>query len=330
MYVRSHNPRTPRRRMAEVTGRPLTAGRLRPLVEHAVGAESHVRSSESPTLPYPPLHLANRVGALEGGDPYAQYEWIGRRASEDLRAVLPADWTWDGRRVLDFGCGAGRTLRHFVREATGCEFYAMRYRQREHRVGADASVPAVPLLRQRRVSAAPLPSASLDLVYAISVFTHLTTRWSDWLLEVHRLLRPGGLALLTFMGRGMVQPIAGEALDEDEVGMIVLRMGAPWNEGGPMVLHSPWWIREHWGRAFDVLSITPDGFAWESGLGRGSRCCGSATSPCRPRTWNGPQRKIPERWRRFGRTSAWCTRSRDERGPTWPRPSSGERSLSAW
>ena len=27
-----------------------------------------------------------------------------------------------------------------------------------------------------------------------------------------------------------------------------------------MVLHSPWWIREHWGRLFDLLSLTPYGF----------------------------------------------------------------------
>jgi hypothetical protein len=106
-------------------------------------------------------------------------------------------------------------------------------------------------------------------VYAISVFSHLTTSWSDWMLEVHRLLRPGGLALLTFMGRSMYQPIAGEPLDENEVGMIALRVGAPWSEGGPMVLHSQWWIREHWGRVFDVLSIRSDGFAWEPGFGQG-------------------------------------------------------------
>jgi hypothetical protein len=30
-----------------------------------------------------------------------------------------------------------------------------------------------------------------------------------------------------------------------------------WDVGGPMVLHSPWWIREHWGRAFDILELRP-------------------------------------------------------------------------
>jgi ABC-type phosphate transport system auxiliary subunit len=31
-----------------------------------------------------------------------------------------------------------------------------------------------------------------------------------------------------------------------------------------MVLHSPWWIREHWGRAFEVLSLEEKGFATDT------------------------------------------------------------------
>ena len=37
-----------------------------------------------------------------------------------------------------------------------------------------------------------------------------------------------------------------------------------------MVMHSPWWINEHWGRAFDLVSLVPDGFASTPPLGQGS------------------------------------------------------------
>jgi chromosome segregation ATPase len=39
--------------------------------------------------------------------------------------------------------------------------------------------------------------------------------------------------------------------------------------GGPMVIHSPWWIEEHWGRAFEILSLAPDGFASKPWLDHG-------------------------------------------------------------
>jgi hypothetical protein len=41
--------------------------------------------------------------------------------------------------------------------------------------------------------------------------------------------------------------------------MNVLNYGRSWREGGPSVFHSEWWIREHWGRAFDVISLEEDG-----------------------------------------------------------------------
>lgn len=39
--------------------------------------------------------------------------------------------------------------------------------------------------------------------------------------------------------------------------MNMLREGNPWDIGGPTVFHSPWWLRAHWGRAFDVLDVWP-------------------------------------------------------------------------
>src|SRR6202035_3250521 len=79
-----------------------------------------------------------------------------------------------------------------------------------------------------------------------------------------------GLLYLTFMGSGMSEVITGEPWDEKLVGMNVLKAGQGWDLGGPMVMHSPWWIEEHWGRAFELLSLVPDGFASEPPLGHGS------------------------------------------------------------
>ncbi len=57
------------------------------------------------------------------------------------------------------------------------------------------------------------------------------------------------------MGERFSRAIAGEPWHADRVGMNVHGPGRPWDAGGPMVLHSEWWIREHWGRAFDVVEF---------------------------------------------------------------------------
>jgi SAM-dependent methyltransferase len=100
--------------------------------------------------------------------------------------------------------------------------------------------------------------ASFDLAWAISVFTHLTDNSIPWLLELHRLLKPGGTLIATYMGRRHFEILTRDPWDEDKVGMTVLRHNHPNDQGGPMVMMSDWWIRAHWGRAFEILHIEPE------------------------------------------------------------------------
>jgi SAM-dependent methyltransferase len=106
-----------------------------------------------------------------------------------------------------------------------------------------------------------LPAGSLDLVYAMSVFTHIADGWSAWLAEMHRLLAPGGTLIASYLGEGMWEALVGEPYREAEAGMTVMHH---WEGPGAWVFHSEWWLREHWGRAFEVLDVrrpprAPDG-----------------------------------------------------------------------
>ena len=209
--------------------------------------------------PYPPHQLAHRVCSLEGReDPLAVYEALGAEAKHAMEGLLPPEWSFKGKRVLDFGCGAGRTLRHFLSEAEQGELW-----------GSDIDGPSIdwlqrelcPPLRATQNAETPpleLEYGTFDLIWSLSVFTHLTDASLPWLLELHRLLKPGGLLIATYMGRWNSDWITGEPWDEDLVGMNVLRPDQPWDSGGPMVLMSDWWVNAHWGRAFEVLKVEPN------------------------------------------------------------------------
>jgi SAM-dependent methyltransferase len=212
-------------------------------------------------VPYPPVDLAGRVGALQGPDPYGYYDTLGRASRHSIAELLPDDWTWDGKRVLDFGCGAGRTLRHWLPEASKAQFSGCDIDSESVRWLQDHLSPPLTAFENGPEPPLERPESSFDLIYAVSVFTHLTTSWSRWLLELHRLLADGGLALITFIGPGIGEWASGEPWDEERTGMFVFREGEPWDSGGPMVMHSQWWIAEHWGRAFDVLRSDREGFA---------------------------------------------------------------------
>lgn len=221
-------------------------------------------------VPFPPFELATRVGEIPEGN-MAVYEEIGRRTREEILDLLPEGWSFEGKRILDFGCGAGRTLRHFLDEATvaelhGCEIDAPSVDWLEANLS-----PPLHVFRNEEAPPLPLEAGSFDLIWAISVFTHLTDHWAGWLLELHRLLRDGGLLIATIHGPGLSDEWgkvpAGDRVERtasrpvaDLVGMNVLHYGRSWDHGGPAVFLSAWWLREHWGRAFDVLSVEEEGF----------------------------------------------------------------------
>lgn len=208
------------------------------------------------SVPLPPVDLANRVGRLIGDDgSYAAYEAVGAQLRSVVDQALPDDWDWTGKRVLDFGAGSGRTLRHFLAEAGRAHFEACDIdaaaigwlnANLNPPVNGFVSAPSPPL---------PRDDDSYDLVYAFSVFTHITDAWAAWLIELHRVLSAGGWLIASFLGEGMSQAIAGERWDPDRIGMNVLQAHQNWDAGGPSVLLAPWWIREHWGRAFEIAAI---------------------------------------------------------------------------
>jgi SAM-dependent methyltransferase len=102
-----------------------------------------------------------------------------------------------------------------------------------------------------------LEHGTFDLIWAVSVFTHLTDNSLHWLVELHRLLKPDGLLIATYMGRWNAEVFTHEPWDDDRIGMNVLRPDKAWDHGGPIVLMSDWWVRAHWGRAFEILDVAP-------------------------------------------------------------------------
>ncbi len=88
------------------------------------------------------------------------------------------------------------------------------------------------------------------------MFTHLVDdAWAAWLLELHRVLAADGILIATSLGSRHSAHFAKERWEEDRIGMNALRHWRSWDAGGPVVLHSTWWLRAHWGRAFEILEI---------------------------------------------------------------------------
>jgi ubiquinone/menaquinone biosynthesis C-methylase UbiE len=149
-------------------------------------------------LPMPPPAL--RV--VVSGTPDAS--WFSKRGEADAERILQlatAHGLDSGAplRVWDLGCGCGRVARHIAPQITaaGGLFQGSDIDPRGVR-WCDESLPGEYFTNKLRPPTRQ-QSASIDLVYAVSVLTHLRENATEtWIEELARVVRPGGLAVLTF------------------------------------------------------------------------------------------------------------------------------------
>jgi SAM-dependent methyltransferase len=207
-----------------------------------------------PSRSLPPKDLIKRVGwVVRDEQPADVFLARGAEQWRLIHSLLGEQESWTGKRGLDFGCGVGRILRHAVREQ-GAEFWGCDIDERSVDWLRSNLSPPLHVLRNGESPPLDLPDEQFDLIWTFSVFTHLTDSWSAWLVELHRLLKPDGRLIATVFGPGH-NSFGVEPVSEEIIGMNVLFPGARWDTGGPLVLHSRWWLEEHWGRGFEILDF---------------------------------------------------------------------------
>ena len=208
--------------------------------------------------PLPPLELSARVGSPDLDD----FDAIGREGKIAITRCLPKGFSFEKARCLDFGCGAGRVIRHFAKEAALGEFWGCDVDGTSILWNAENLSPPFRFFQLGEAPLLPLESSSFDLVYALAVFSQLYRDWHMLAMEIRRILKPGGVFFMSFNGQTSFEEMFRKPYDEffRETGMAISGPFHPWNRGGPTVAFSPDWIKTHWGALFDIDYIAMEGF----------------------------------------------------------------------
>ena len=149
-------------------------------------------------------------------------DWFLRSgaAAHRLLAELGAN---EARAILDFGCGCGRVLRH-VPPAGRVRHCGVDWNRRAIRW---CRRNLAPIRFVRCGLAPPLPAGialGFGLVYAFSVFTHLTgALQAPWLAELATRLEPGGTLLISTHGKSYLSDLSTEERARFEAGELVVR-----------------------------------------------------------------------------------------------------------
>jgi SAM-dependent methyltransferase len=220
--------------------------------------------------PLPPAELITTEALMYKDDlklraKRQNYFGTGFRTARTVLTMLE-DWGFDLRSmqsVLEFGCGSGRVLRHF-RHIAGLRL-----------AGTDANpkpiawdcinLPGIDFCENALTPPLKYDEASFDLVYALSVFTHIPIiAQQPWLNELRRVLRTGGYLLCTVHGANLINSRLNEQdraqLERD--GALTLDRSHPRASYSTQVLGS--WdvfqtreqIRAAFGAGFEILCYT--------------------------------------------------------------------------
>lgn len=172
----------------------------RAFIATAVWAASSKNQKHSPL---PPPRLLHRVCGSFSAEDYLD---SGRKDFKKLSNIFKCLEIRKNQpaKILDFGCGSSRTLRHFFELDSAWEYFgtdldqeAVEWNQTNFHGQANWCANQVTPPTQFRDN-------NFDVIYAISIFTHLDEQLQRvWLQEFKRILKDDGTLIITVHGKAV-------------------------------------------------------------------------------------------------------------------------------
>ena len=209
-----------------------------------------------------------------GSNDWNEFIMHAEQITPDIAAVIDEHLPQRaGKKVLDFGCGIGRVALKLWQE-TGLPTH-----------GCDINPDAIDYISKQlsepsfHVSSYEPPlsyeDASFDLIFSISIWTHLPPKLQiPWLKEMHRILKPGGTALISVSSASSLpirkkrldlwEAYSEEDLEREGILFVEYRYLQKTPEAYPGVttsygstLHDFDYIRQEWGKLFNSVEVRP-------------------------------------------------------------------------
>ncbi len=209
-------------------------------------------------LTTPPGKLRARV---HGDESQEEFIRVGKLLSYNIfSSVVSLAEKTGGNQILEFGCGCGRVISHLSGLLLNNQFF-----------GTDIDQEAITWCNNNLSTVAeftandaypPLPfeDSFFDVVYSISVFTHLPEEMQFlWLEELKRVTRKGAYLLITTHGEELAPARIRKQMSKHgfHYGVSEGTDGLP--DFYQTTFHTENYIRRHWSSYFAIVKIVKKG-----------------------------------------------------------------------
>jgi len=225
-------------------------------------------------LPIPPKGL--RLGY--GPDDQAYVSGGERHVIDMTRLLEDKGFSVAGaKRILEFGCAAGRMISHLPQIAPNAELWGVDIRAQHIRWCVENLTPAIHFATTTTVAHLPFEDRYFDLIFCGSVFTHIEDIQESWLLELGRILRPSGKLYITIHDEHTVRLLDADhrntrlakrmqeqpiyCSDKNDFDMIVIGRGA-----ASQVFYNSRYFQFIIPPIFRWISLTPETYGYQSAV----------------------------------------------------------------
>ncbi len=195
----------------------------------------------NPDVVLPPDYLMYESFQLD----YSRYFINGRKTAEWLIDLVSPYLNFDGAQVLDWGCGPGRIIRHLpgLLPETA-KFYGTDYNP-ESIDWCRRNLKGIEFGKNELHPPLDYSDGSFDLVYGISIFTHLSKpAHKEWTNELLRVLKPGGILFLTLHGEVFKNKLDSDELDRFNQNHLVVRGQVKEGHRTFIAFHPPEYVKK--------------------------------------------------------------------------------------
>ena len=235
------------------------------LFAHSIGYALGDKTSQE-AMPIPPPRLRHRV---HGDLCRTSFLAAGSQVYWDVAKIMEAQGIKcsEKLKILDFGCGCARVLGYFFHHGKKGVF-----------TGTDIDADAIAWNRTNYPALArwdtndsmpplPYPDEAFDVVFAISIFTHMDEKLQfDWLRELHRILAATGVLICSVHGNPVWQQASiftrklQTAMSKRGFFFLESNKGLRNLAGLPKFyqtsFHSEEYVRRRWGEHFQIIDYS--------------------------------------------------------------------------
>jgi SAM-dependent methyltransferase len=195
--------------------------------------------------------------------------WLSGLGTHELTLQICRDHGVEPGCFVDFGAASGRVIRHMAAYESFKELWALDINWR-HIMWMQRYLPAsIKAVHTSSIPHLPLEDNSVDCVQAMSVFSHIEVFETAWLAELRRILKPGGIAILSVVTEEQVN-----AMNDTWPMYIPLTKHPRWSEDFPLrlwrqgkitlrwhadrsyssnVIYDTDYLQSAWGRILDIV-----------------------------------------------------------------------------